>query len=302
MVGRGDRDRVDALVVEHPPDVLLDLRGRLALLREERLDSRIEQARIGIAQGGDLDVLEPVVTAQMRLAAPVEAHHRDADAVAGACPTRPGRAEEDRGRGGRLDEIPARHLLHVDRPFLWPEVRHLCVSSASSRILHHSRGSPITHPDWSPVQRSCPTQMSSSTITGFASFWVPAVSVTRYVPGATTRPGCGWALAGASRGRRHRVAPQVPKQPAHAHGARAGQRPHGLALDVRDRDLHAARGRGPEVVRDGGARRRVLAAPLLRAARHLARAGCPAPTASPFSRRTDAHPPSSRSPTAAAAA
>ena len=55
VVGRGDHQRVDALVVEHAPEVLDGL-GPLAAQRLDLGGPAGEQARVDVGQVGDLDV------------------------------------------------------------------------------------------------------------------------------------------------------------------------------------------------------------------------------------------------------
>ncbi len=54
VIGRGDRDRVDRLVLEHPADVLNSGRRAASLFRD-LVEPLLERPRIGIDEIGDLD-------------------------------------------------------------------------------------------------------------------------------------------------------------------------------------------------------------------------------------------------------
>ncbi len=90
VVGRGDRDGVNRLVLEHAADVLLGGRrmtAGLAGLARDRLDL-LEPfgigPRVGIDQADDLDAGHGGEFAHVGTAAPVEPRHGDADGVIGA--------------------------------------------------------------------------------------------------------------------------------------------------------------------------------------------------------------------------
>ena len=85
VVGGGDRDRVDALVVEDPAEVLLPRGDQrlVARLLGKPGKGTVEHLLVGIADGGDLhagDAAEPVDVA---LAAAVTAEDGDPDPVVG---------------------------------------------------------------------------------------------------------------------------------------------------------------------------------------------------------------------------
>ena len=90
VVGRGDRDGVDRLVLQHAADVLLGGRRMtvgLAGLARDRLDL-LEPfgvgPRVGVDQADDLDAGHRGELAHMGAASPVEPGHGDADGVIGA--------------------------------------------------------------------------------------------------------------------------------------------------------------------------------------------------------------------------
>jgi hypothetical protein len=137
IVGGGDRDGVDALVVEYPTKVGQSHRhgGRLAGLLLKLLDGAAEYLRVGIDDGRDLDVVEAHEAAQMGLAATVEAEHGDADAIV-RTPHRgrsAWRREQQRSSGCRRGEKPAAGSRAVHPSIsLW--------GAASSRIITSGKG------------------------------------------------------------------------------------------------------------------------------------------------------------------
>src|SRR5207248_7879713 len=72
VVRRGDRDRIDVLVLEHPADVLHGP-GRLAAGGLDALGGRAVGAGVGVDQVGDLDALEADVLVDVVPAAAVDA-------------------------------------------------------------------------------------------------------------------------------------------------------------------------------------------------------------------------------------
>ena len=110
MVGGGDRDGIDALVVEHSAKVGQCRRrgGCLAGLLPEHFEGAAEHLRVGIDDGRDLDVVEAHETAQVGLAAAVEAEHGDTDTIV-RTPHRglsAWRREQQRSSGCRRGEKP----------------------------------------------------------------------------------------------------------------------------------------------------------------------------------------------------
>ena len=79
MVGGGDRDRVELLVVQGLADVL-HARRRVAALIPDLLPARLEQAAVGVDQVGDLHALKAEVLIDVGAALPVDPGHADADA------------------------------------------------------------------------------------------------------------------------------------------------------------------------------------------------------------------------------
>ena len=83
VVRRGDRDRVEVLVVEGAADVL-DRLGRAAAALGDRLDVLRVRRGVGVDQVGDLDPLHLAERADVRAAPAVQAGDADADGVVGA--------------------------------------------------------------------------------------------------------------------------------------------------------------------------------------------------------------------------
>ena len=139
MVGGGDRDGVDALVVEHPAKVGQSQRGggRLASLLPEHREGAAEHLRVGIDDGRDLDVVEAHEAAQVGLTAAVEAEHGDTDAVVGT-PHRgrsTWRREQQRSSGYRRGEKPAagRGILHPAIS-LWGHTNSRIITNRNGRM------------------------------------------------------------------------------------------------------------------------------------------------------------------------
>ena len=102
VVGGGDRDRVDRLVVEQPAEVLLALRGQglVARLLGERGERAIEHLLVGVADGGDLDAGDAAEPVEVGVAPAVAAEDGDPNAVVG-----PG--DGPGGAGARDQERPS---------------------------------------------------------------------------------------------------------------------------------------------------------------------------------------------------
>src|SRR5262249_31078833 len=81
VVGGGDRDDVDVLVVDHLADVLDEL-GHLPLLAFDGLHRLADDALVAVADGGDDAAVLAVESANVRHAAAVDADDRDAQRVA----------------------------------------------------------------------------------------------------------------------------------------------------------------------------------------------------------------------------
>ena len=110
MIGRGDRNRVDAAIVEEPADVGHALRAAADLSAP-----LVEHALVDIAQAGNLEVWNAGVGVQVILAAPAQAAHPDAYAIVGAeHALRPCQEREAgksvrpcRHRSGCFEEVPS---------------------------------------------------------------------------------------------------------------------------------------------------------------------------------------------------
>jgi hypothetical protein len=139
MVGGGDRDGVDALVVEHPTKVGQCCRrgGCLAGLLPEHLEGAAEHLRVGIDDGRDLDVVEAHEAAQVGLAAAVEAEHGDTDAIVGT-PHRgrsAWRREQQRSSGCRRGEKPAAGSRDVHPSIsLWEAAAPRIITNRNGRM------------------------------------------------------------------------------------------------------------------------------------------------------------------------
>ena len=103
MVGRGDDDGVDVLVVEHAPQVLDEtgLEGRHGLEDVGVVDAGVGEVGVDVAERLDLDVLELREAALQRVALAADADIRDDDLVV--------RAEDAAlgARGRRVEELAA---------------------------------------------------------------------------------------------------------------------------------------------------------------------------------------------------
>jgi len=99
VVGRGDRHRVEFLVVQGLADVL-DALGRVAATGLDRVGAGREQPTVGIDQVGDLDAFHAGKLAHVAASAAVDAGHAQPDRVVGA-EHLPGTAGAGDGEGGR---------------------------------------------------------------------------------------------------------------------------------------------------------------------------------------------------------
>ena len=83
MVRRGNRNRVEALVVERLAEVL-HAAGRCAAVPFDGLGHHGEQAAVGVGQIGDLDVLQAAKMFDVFLPPAVDARHGNANPIVGA--------------------------------------------------------------------------------------------------------------------------------------------------------------------------------------------------------------------------
>ena len=85
VVGRGDDDGVDVLVVEHAPQILDEARLEGGdVLQARVVDPLRRQVRVDVAERLDLDVLEPREAALQRVALAADADAGGDDAIVGA--------------------------------------------------------------------------------------------------------------------------------------------------------------------------------------------------------------------------
>src|SRR5438046_7803584 len=105
MVGRRNRNRIDGRIVEQTPNVAD--RSRTAA---DVAASRVEHARVDVAESGNLDVRDPRKRVEVILPASSKADDGDANAVVGAKdalrPREKREAAERAGTRRRLQEIP----------------------------------------------------------------------------------------------------------------------------------------------------------------------------------------------------
>ena len=85
MIGRGDDDGVDVLVVDHAPQILDEAGLERRHVRQARVvDALRRQVRVDVAERLDLDVREPREPALERVALPADADAGGDDAIVGA--------------------------------------------------------------------------------------------------------------------------------------------------------------------------------------------------------------------------
>ena len=112
-VWRGDRDRVDRLVVEQPPEVSVG--GRPLFPRGlDGLDAAVDDRLIDVAQRGDLDVGHLEIRTDVRLAAAVESDDGDPDGVVRTLDR--ARFEGCWQRDGTHEEMPSIDVGHHEPP------------------------------------------------------------------------------------------------------------------------------------------------------------------------------------------
>jgi hypothetical protein len=112
VIGRGDRDGIEVLVIERLANVG-DHRWLISAVFDFGLGPHFEQARVGIDQVGDFYILHLRPLADVRSAAAVDAGHADTDGLIGAKKVSGGLGAVDQhsgagGREGRFDEMTTR--------------------------------------------------------------------------------------------------------------------------------------------------------------------------------------------------
>src|SRR5207247_1107026 len=120
VVGRGDRDRVERLVLQGLADVLNTL-GRREVLAGERAQVLGVGAGVGVDEVGDLHVLHAGPGTHVASAAAVESGDGDADGVVGAEHAAGGLGAGDGYQGagaGGLEEVTASRERHGESSFV----------------------------------------------------------------------------------------------------------------------------------------------------------------------------------------
>ena len=113
MVGRGDRNRIDRLILEQPADI-----GEGSRAASDFPAALVEHRAVDITEGGNLDVRDARKRVQVILPATLEATDGDAYAIVGAEDAlRPGEERDaaDRARARRrpcrgLEKVTSRHI------------------------------------------------------------------------------------------------------------------------------------------------------------------------------------------------
>ena len=142
VIGRGDDDGVDVLVVEDAAQVLHELRLERRHVREPRVvDALGREVRVDVAERLDLDVGEAREPALERVALPANADVGDDHAIVGA---EDAPADLCRGAGRRAEQAPADHDSRRRRAELRPEVapRNACSSFRSLATVTSSFSGP----------------------------------------------------------------------------------------------------------------------------------------------------------------
>ena len=113
MVGRGNRHRVDRLVVEQPADIRHGSRPST-----DFAEALVEHRLVDITQGSNLDTRDAGKRIQVIFPAPLQAADGDADTIVGAKDALRSRQECDpahrrhacRRPGCALEKVPPRHI------------------------------------------------------------------------------------------------------------------------------------------------------------------------------------------------
>jgi hypothetical protein len=113
VIGSGDRDGVDILVLEHLADVFVAFDFLIALLAF--LNGFAEHFFVGIAQGDEAGAFDLGEGIDVRLASAVEADDGHANIIVGADGVEPGGEKRGRSDGrGSGQEAASRNASHDD--------------------------------------------------------------------------------------------------------------------------------------------------------------------------------------------